>query len=55
MRQALAAVLLLVAAFCVFGFLASFEPGPYLVFRVGYPVLGVVCLGLAIWLLLKSS
>jgi hypothetical protein len=52
-RQALVAVSLLIAAFCAFGFLASFEPGPYLAFRIGYPVLGALCLGAAVWLLRK--
>jgi hypothetical protein len=46
-------VLLLIAAFCAYGFLASFEPGPFLAFRIGYPVLGAVCLGSAVWLLRK--
>jgi hypothetical protein len=46
-------VLLLIAAFCAYGFLASFEPGPFLAFRIGYPVLGAVCLGSAVWLLSK--
>jgi hypothetical protein len=46
-------VLLLIAAFCAYGFLASFEPGPFLAFRIGYPVLGALCLGSAVWLLRK--
>lgn len=37
--------LLAVAAFCVFGFLATFEPTDNdLVFRVGYTVIGLGCL-----------
>lgn len=37
--------LLAVAAFCVFGFLASFEPTHNaLAFRVGYAVIGSGCL-----------
>ncbi len=48
MKQALAFVLLLIAAFCVYGFIASFEPGPYAVyFRIGYPVVGVACAAVA--------
>ena len=38
-------LLLAVAAFCVFGFLATFEPtANALVFRVGYTVIGLGCL-----------
>jgi hypothetical protein len=37
-----AAVLLMLAAFCVFGFLASFEPTDNaLVFRIGYAIIGI--------------
>jgi hypothetical protein len=42
-------LLLAVAAFCLFGFLASFEPtdrsGQFLPFRVGYALVGVSCIG----------
>ena len=38
-------LLLAVAAFCVFGFLATFEPtnnpGQFMAFRIGYSVVGV--------------
>jgi hypothetical protein len=51
MKRSSASLLLLIAAFCVYGFLASFEPGPNLAFRIGYPVVGVLCLGSAVWLL----
>ena len=41
-------VLLATAAFCVFGFLATFEPtdnpGMFLAFRIGYAVVGIACL-----------
>ena len=38
-------LLLAVAAFCVFGFLATFEPTDNaIVFRVGYTVIGIGCL-----------
>jgi len=41
-------LLLAVAAFCLFGFLATFEPTTnttqFMVFRVGYAVGGVGCL-----------
>jgi hypothetical protein len=50
MKRSSASLLLLIAAFCVYGFLASFEPGPNLAFRIGYPVVGVLCLGSAVWL-----
>ncbi len=40
--------LLAVAAFCAFGFLATFEPtsnpGQFLAFRFGYAVVGLGCL-----------
>ncbi len=37
-------LLLAVAAFCVFGFLATFEPTDNaFVFRVGYTVIGIGC------------
>jgi len=49
-----AAPLLFLAAFCVYGFLASFEPGPYLAFRIGYPVVGVAAAALGIWLLFRK-
>jgi hypothetical protein len=41
-------LLLAVAAFCVFGFLATFEPTDnetqFMAFRIGYAVVGVGCL-----------
>lgn len=49
MRAVLAVPLFFVAAFCVYGFIASGEPGANnFYFRVGYPVVGVVCLALAV-------
>ena len=40
-----AVMLLMLAAFCLFGFLASFEPtDKAIVFRIGYAVIGVSCL-----------
>ncbi len=39
---------LAVAAFCVFGFLATFEPtgnmAQFMAFRIGYSVIGLGCL-----------
>ena len=41
-------LLLGVAAFCVFGFLATFEPtnnpAQFMAFRIGYSVIGLGCL-----------
>ena len=41
-------LLLAVAAFCLVGFLATFEPtdtpGAFMTFRIGYAVVGVLCL-----------
>jgi hypothetical protein len=50
--------LLAVAGFCVFGFLATFEPtdrtAEFLAFRIGYGVVGIGCLiGIAV-LLVKA-
>ena len=42
-------LLLAVAAFCVFGFLATFEPtdktDQFMAFRIGYTVIGLGCVG----------
>ena len=40
-------ILLPIAAFCVFGFMATFEPDEsveFMVFRIGYTVIGLGCL-----------
>ncbi len=41
-------LLLAVAAFCLFGFLATFEPTTnttqFVAFRIGYAVIGVLCI-----------
>jgi hypothetical protein len=40
-----AAMLLLIAAFCVYGFLASFEPSAgATAFKIGYAAVGLGCL-----------
>ena len=39
-----ATLLLCAAGFCVFGFLASFEPGNGLAWKIGYGTLGCICL-----------
>jgi hypothetical protein len=46
-------LLLAVAAFCVFGFMATFEPTDrtvqFMAFRIGYALIGVACvLGIGI-------
>ncbi len=50
--------LLAVAAFCVFGFMATFEPTDrtteFLAFRIGYAVIGVGCLVAVGVLLMKA-
>jgi hypothetical protein len=53
-----AVVLLGVAAFCVFGFLATFEssniPGLHLAFLIGYVVVGISCIGGVVALAAKA-
>lgn len=49
MRFVIATASLAIAAFCVFGFMATFEPGPRAIpFRIGYSVVGVLCLVAAV-------
>ena len=53
MRGGFAMLLLLVAAFCVYGFFAAFEPGEgHIYFRIGYPIVGIACLAGAFALLM---
>ncbi len=51
-------LLLAIVAFCLFGFLATFEPtdrpGMFVAFRVGYAVVGISCLVGTIALILKG-
>jgi hypothetical protein len=47
--------LLAIAGFCVFGFLASFEPGNGLPWKVGYGALGCGCMIGAIALLRRRA
>lgn len=54
LRIGLAIALLLLAAFCVFGFMASSEPGVDLVWQIAYPVVGVFSAVAAIWLFVKK-
>lgn len=48
--RALAAILFFAAAaFCAYGFIAAGEPGPdHIYFRVGYPIVGIACLAIAV-------
>ena len=50
-----AAVLLAIASFCVFGFLASFEPGNGWLWKVGYGAVGSGCLTGAVAILRPSA
>jgi hypothetical protein len=54
-RIAVGVFLLLIAGFCLFGFLASFEPGADSshLFKAGYGVIGVGCLLTAGWLFVR--
>lgn len=52
----LALILLAFALFCVFGFLASFEPGAdWWGFKVGYAALGLTSLAAASWLIRRAT
>ena len=52
-------LLLAVAAFCVFGFLATFEPtnnpGQFMAFRVGYAIIGLGCVTGVILLIVNAA
>jgi hypothetical protein len=51
-------LLLSVAAFCAFGFLATFEPttrpGEFLAFRIGYATVGLGCIAGAVLLIVTA-
>jgi hypothetical protein len=49
-RGFFAAVLLGIAAFCAFGFLATFEPPGFIGWRVFYTVAGGLCLLAVGWI-----
>jgi hypothetical protein len=51
MRILVTLVLLAAVAFCLFGFLATFEPPGYVGWRVGYAVAGLLCLSGMGWAL----
>ena len=48
---------LVVAGFCLFGFLATFEPGAQgaFAFRIGYAILGVAAVVGVVWSLLRTK
>ncbi len=52
-------ILLAVAAFCLFGFLATFEPTTnttqFMMFRIGYAVVGVGCVAGIGFLAVKAN
>jgi hypothetical protein len=52
MKLLAALALLAVAGFCVFGFLATFEPPGLIGWRIAYGAIGLTCLAIARWLLL---
>jgi hypothetical protein len=55
MKEVIALVLLLVTAFCAYGFIAADEPGPnHVNYRIGYPVVGIVCLAAAVAMLVRK-
>ena len=57
-RAVVALVLLAVAAFCVFGFLATFEPidpEAQLIWRAVYGGVGLGCVAGAVWLILAHK
>jgi len=46
----------LMALFCIFGFMASFEPGENaLVFKIGYAIGFLLTAGLGVWIVLGKS
>ena len=53
LRFLLAGVLLVFALFCIFGFLASFEPANNaIIWRIGYATIGLAAFAGVIWLTL---
>jgi hypothetical protein len=55
-RILIVVVILPILAFCVLGFLATFEPGNWLAWRIGYALGGFLCLlGIALAIFARSS
>ena len=50
-----ALVLLAITAFTVYGFMATFEPPGFLIWRIIYSVIGLLSLGAAGWMLFKKT
>lgn len=50
-RLVIALLLLFIAGFCGFGFLASFESPEFMGWRIGYTLIGVLCLVGVGWVL----
>src|SRR5687768_6414522 len=56
MKKVIAVILLLVAAFCVYGFIAAGEPEPnHIYFRIGYPIVGIASLAAAVAMLVRKK
>ena len=55
MRWIMAIVCLVVALYCAYGFLATFEPGNFLAFRIGFAVVGLACLAGIAYLLVPRT
>jgi O-antigen ligase len=51
MRILIAAMALAALAFCGFGFLATYEPPGFMLWRIGYGIAGAACLGVVTWAL----
>jgi hypothetical protein len=51
MRILIALIALAVLAFCGFGFLATYEPPGFMLWRIGYGIAGAACLGVVTWAL----
>jgi len=54
-RILIVVILLAVAAFCTFGFLATFESPAFTRWRIGYGVAFVLCFAGAAWAVLGKS
>lgn len=57
MKWIFALILVALAAFCLFGFLASFEPGvkSAMMFRFVYAIAGIACLAGVGWIVLRRN
>jgi hypothetical protein len=55
LRILVALALLPIAAFCAFGFLATFEPPGHIPLRIAYGVVGMACLIGMVWIALPRK